>query len=96
MVGIATGTAMFVTALPSPSLPNPSHTTISAKQSKRGRIQKLVADANAACKEFYGLNKTLGRFNDADASDSEDSDDDRNDADLLHGNKDTCILEVKT
>ena len=88
---------MFLTALPPPSLPNPSYTTVSAKQSKRGRIQKLVADANAACKEFYGLNKTLGRFSDADGtSDSEDSDEDRNDSDLFHGNKDTCILEVNT
>lgn len=96
MVGIATGTAMYVTALPSPRLPNPSHTTISAKQSKRGRAQKLIADANAACKEFFGLNKTLGPVSDVDcASESEDSDEERIDADLLHGNKDTCILEVR-
>ena len=95
MVGIATGTAMYLTALPSPHLPNPSHTTINAKQSKRGRAQKLIADANAACKEFYGLNKMLGRVSDVDcASESEDSDEDRIDADFLHGSKDTCILEA--
>ncbi len=99
MVGVATGTAVFLTALPAPAPPTTSSSNISSKQSKRGRIHKLLAEAHASNKEHYGLNKSLNRVADAEGmkgaqTDSEDSDEDVNDLDLSAGNKDTCVLEV--
>lgn len=99
MVGVATGTAVFLTALPAPSLPTTSSSNISSKQSKRSRIQKLLAEAHASSKEHYGLNKVLTKVVDVEGvkesqTDSEDSDEDTNDLDLSAGNKDTCVLEV--
>ena len=55
MVGVATGTAVFLTALPSPSVP----TIGSSKQSKfQAQFQKVLADAHFANKEYYGLKTT--------------------------------------
>ena len=96
VVGVATGTAIFFSALPSPSLPTPSN-PISTKQSKRGRIQKLLIDSHAASLERYGLNKPLNKVNDVEESkwtDSDDTDEDANDLDLTAGNKDSCVIEV--
>lgn len=97
---MATGTAIYFSALPSPSLPTPSNPTISTKtQSKRGRIQKLLVDAHAASKERYGLNKALGKVNDIEEprwTDSDDTDEDANDLDLTAGNKDSCVIEVNS
>lgn len=98
VVGVATGTAIYFSALPSPSLPTPSNSSISSKQSKRGRIQKLLIDAHAASKERYGLNKALGKVNDVEEpkwTDSDDTDEDANDLDLTAGNKDSCVIEVR-
>lgn len=96
VVGVATGTAIFFSALPSPLLPTPSN-PISTKQSKRGRIQKLLIDSHTASKERYGLNKPLNKVNDVEESkwtDSDDTDEDANDLDLTAGNKDSCVIEV--
>lgn len=100
MVGVATGTAVFLSALPAPSLPLPSNSNIAAKQSKRGRVQKMLVEAHSASKDHYGLNcKTPGKVSEVDPStkwaDSSSSDEDvNNDLDLSTGNKDACILEV--
>ena len=100
MVGVATGTAVFLSALPPPALPTTSNSNITSKQSKRGRIQKLISEAHANSKDHYGLNKALNKVLDMEGlkgqTDSEDSDEDANDLDLSTGNKDTCVLEVET
>ena len=90
VVGVATGTALFLSALPSPSLPTPSNPSISSKQSKRGRINKLLIEAHATSQERYGLNKQLNKVNDMEETDSDDT----NDLDLTAGNKDSCVIEV--
>ena len=94
VVGVATGTALFLSALPSPSLPTPSNPSISSKQSKRGRINKLLIEAHATSQERYGLNKQLNKVNDMEETDSDDTDEDANDLDLTAGNKDSCVIEV--
>ena len=95
VVGVATGTALFLSALPSPSLPTPSNPSISSKQSKRGRINKLLIEAHATSQERYGLNKQLNKVNDMEeTTDSDDTDEDANDLDLTAGNKDSCVIEV--
>lgn len=99
MVGVATGTAVFISALPAPSLPATASSNIpTSKLTKRGRIQKLIAEAHASSKEHYGLNKILSKVVSEEGSkgqtDSEESDEEVNDLDLSAGNKDTCVLEV--
>ncbi|XP_057366320.1 C2 domain-containing protein 5-like isoform X1 [Daphnia carinata] len=97
VVGVATGTALFLSALPTPSLPKPSNPSISSKQTKRGRIHKLLIEAHAASQERYGLNKQLNKVNDVEEpkwTDSDDTDEDANDLDLTTGNKDTCVIEI--
>ncbi|XP_046438601.1 C2 domain-containing protein 5-like isoform X4 [Daphnia pulex] len=97
VVGVATGTALFLSALPTPSLPTPSNPSISSKQSKRGRINKLLIEAHATSQERYGLNKQLNKVNDMEETkwtDSDDTDEDANDLDLTAGNKDSCVIEI--
>ncbi|EFX89381.1 hypothetical protein DAPPUDRAFT_40738 [Daphnia pulex] len=97
VVGVATGTALFLSALPTPSLPTPSNPGISSKQSKRGRINKLLIEAHATSQERYGLNKQLNKVNDMEETkwtDSDDTDEDANDLDLTAGNKDSCVIEI--
>lgn len=97
MVGVATGTAIYLSALPPPSLPTPSNPSVPSKQSKRGRIQKLLMEAYSASKERYGLNKALSKVTDVEEpkwTDSDESDEDANDLDLTAGNKDSCVIEV--
>ena len=48
MVGLATGTAVFLSALPAPTLPMLGTTNITSKQTKRSRIQKMLAEAHTA------------------------------------------------
>jgi len=99
MVGVATGTAVFLSALPTPSLPLPSNSNIAAKQSKRSRVQKMLVEAHTASKDHYGLNcKVPAKDIEAEETkwaDSSSSDEDvNNELDLSSGNKDACILEV--
>lgn len=99
VVGVATGTAIYLSALPPPSLPTPSNPSVPSKQSKRGRIQKLLMEAYSASKERYGLNKALSKVADVEEpkwTDSDESDEDANDLDLTAGNKDSCVIEVAT
>ena len=95
MVGVATGTAMFLSALPAPSLPTLGISNITSKHSKRSRIQKLLNDAHSASKEHYGVKSLkVGDLEGVKWTDSEDSEEEVNDLDLSAGNKDTCVLEV--
>jgi len=98
MVGLATGTAVFLSALPAPTLPMLGTTNITSKQTKRSRIQKMLAEAHTASLDHYGLkahtNKVSGDVDATKWTDSEDSEEELNELDLSAGNKDTCIIEI--
>ena len=62
MVGIATGTAVFLSALPLISLPTVGTTHLASKQSKLMHIQKILSEAHATNKDFYGVKQTSKVF----------------------------------
>ncbi|XP_069698681.1 C2 domain-containing protein 5 isoform X5 [Periplaneta americana] len=98
LVGLATGTAVFLTPLPLPAVPKVSAGNSWADDKKLAEIQKLLQDTVKKNRELYQLKPLIeselqsnGRVT---ASDTEDSDDELPDLDLAAGNKDTCVLEV--
>ena len=58
MVGVATGTAVFLSALPTPSVPSVGSANPASKQAKLAQFQKILADAQNANREHYGLKST--------------------------------------
>ncbi|XP_059621362.1 C2 domain-containing protein 5 [Phlebotomus argentipes] len=95
MTIVATGTAVYLSALPTAVQPK----IVGAGQSwsnpeKLSEIQKTLQDTIEKNREIYQLKS----FGDIDAtrplSESEESDDELAEMDLNVGNKDACILEV--
>ncbi|KDR22889.1 uncharacterized protein LOC110841472 isoform X2 [Zootermopsis nevadensis] len=98
LVGLATGTAVFLTPLPMPPIPKVSAGNSWADDKKLAEIQKLLQDTVKKNRDIYQLKPLIelefqsnGRVS---ASDTEESDDELPDLDLATGNKDTCVLEV--
>ncbi|XP_023709437.1 C2 domain-containing protein 5 isoform X3 [Cryptotermes secundus] len=98
LVGLATGTAVYLTPLPMPPVPKVSADNTWADDKKLTEIQKLLQDTVKKNREVYQLKPLIelefqsnGRI---PASDTEESDDELPDLDLATGNKDTCVLEV--
>ncbi|KAJ8934881.1 hypothetical protein NQ314_013160 [Rhamnusium bicolor] len=90
IIGIATGTAMFLSSLPSPVLPKLVSDQMSDDK-KLANFQKLLYDTVKKNKEIYQIKDDVqnGRI----LSDDE-SDDEPVSVDLSTGNKDCCVLEV--
>ncbi|GAB0096729.1 C2 domain-containing protein [Sergentomyia squamirostris] len=94
MTIVATGTAVYLSALPPAVCPK----IIEAGQSwsnpeKLNEIQRSLQDTIEKNREIYQL-KSFGDVEPRPLSESEESDDELADMDLTVGNKDACILEV--
>ena len=98
LVGLATGTAMFLSPLPSPPVPTITAGNSWSDERRLLEVQRTLAETVKRNREIYQLKPfvegdvpTNGRCN---QSDTEDSEDDLPDLDLAVGNKDTCVMEV--
>ncbi|ODN03838.1 C2 domain-containing protein 5 [Orchesella cincta] len=95
MVAVATGTAMYVTALPPPGVPIITAGNLKTDAQKVLQYQKVVQEAYDRNRQHYDLKSVSSPANGrhSGSSDGEDSDDDEN-SDIQCGTKDTYILEV--
>ncbi|XP_076063001.1 C2 domain-containing protein 5 [Oratosquilla oratoria] len=101
LVGVATATAVFLSALPPPNALR-VHAASSGydDEKKRLEVQRLLQEAMITNKEMYGvkINSSntdgLDELNCSKGSDTDDSEDDMPDMDLSSGNKDTYVLEL--
>ncbi|XP_011298322.1 C2 domain-containing protein 5 isoform X3 [Fopius arisanus] len=96
VIGMAVGTAVFLTALPVPSVPKIASGNTWHNEEQLGDIQKNLIETVKKNREYYRL-KPLADIENGRAmttSDTDESDDDLPDLDLGAGTKDACILEV--
>lgn len=94
LIGIATGTALFLSPLPSPSMPK----LVSDRPSDEEKLTKLQRQLHSVIrknKEVYQLKQDDGQ-NGKILSDTDDSEDEQISLDYSMGNKDCCILEVNS
>ncbi|XP_068082905.1 C2 domain-containing protein 5 [Anabrus simplex] len=106
MVGLATGTAVFLSPLPSPPIPKVSAGNSWSDERKLVEVQKQIQEAVKKNREIYQLKpvpdqgssffqepetQSNGRLA---ASDTEESEDELPELDLAAGNKDTCVFEI--
>lgn len=89
LVGIATGTAVFLLPLPPPPLPKVIGGTVNTED-----MQKRLVETVKQNKEIYELKDQEVIQQPKLLSDTEESDDEKSALDLTLGNKDSCILEV--
>lgn len=98
LIGLATGTAIFLTALPNPPIPKISAGNSWKDNKKLSEMQKQLQETVKKNRDLYQLKSFVEidpHINGRPVSeDTDDSDDDLPDLDLSLGNKDTCILEV--
>lgn len=101
MALIATGTAVYLTALPPPSVPKIVAGNSWNDMAKLKELQKSLQDTVERNREIYQL-KSLDpdlqngkqHQQQQQQSDTDDSDDEIQEIDLTTTNKDTCVLEV--
>lgn len=98
MALVATGTAVYLSALPQPAVPKIIAGNSWADSEKLLELQKSIQETVERNREFCQLkhlnevfinNKSL-----AQPDDSDDSEEEMMDLDLTHGNKETCMLEL--
>eukprot|EP00092_Neocalanus_flemingeri_P010834 GFUD01011666.1.p1 GENE.GFUD01011666.1~~GFUD01011666.1.p1 ORF type:complete len:988 (+),score=330.13 GFUD01011666.1:124-3087(+) len=90
LVALATGTAVYLSALPSPDMPKVLDTTCQVQDpSHLAKLQTKLKEKVEANKEYFGL---VGG-NPRDATDAE-VEEKGAELELSAGNKDTCVLEV--
>lgn len=94
LVGVATGTAVFLIPLPPPPLPKLIAGNVTTEEKKLSEMQKLLVDTVKKNKEIYELKDQEYLQNTKFISDAEESDDEKGNLDLSAGNKDSCVLEV--
>lgn len=90
---VATGTALFITALPVPQVPKIVAGNSWTDKQKLNELQKKLQETFERYQEIYQL-KPLDQDMLDKSSDTDDSDEEGVDVDLNCGNKDTCVLEV--
>ena len=91
LVVLATGTAVFLAALPPPAVPKVSDTT--SKEGNKAHIAKLqtkIQEKVEKNKEHFGL---VG-MNNKDNSSEVEAEEKTADIELCAGHKDTCVLEL--
>lgn len=95
IIGMAVGTAVFLTALPTPSIPQIASGNSWHKEEQLAEIQKTLVETVKQNREFYRL-KPVGDIENGrvTTSDTDESDDDLPDLDFSVGPRDTCVLEV--
>jgi len=90
LVALATGTAVYLSALPSPDIPKVLDTTCKVQDNPHlERLQNKLKDKVDANKEYFGLVEASAK----DITEG-DVDDKGTELELSAGNKDTCVLEV--
>ncbi|XP_065349895.1 C2 domain-containing protein 5 isoform X1 [Cloeon dipterum] len=93
IVGIATGTALFLTPMPAPPIPKLIASKTNNSRLSLTEVQKRLQDACRNNREIYGV--VPNQEKDANSgSESEESDEDLPALELASGNKDACIIEV--
>lgn len=94
---VATGTAVYLSALPPPSVPKIVAGNSWADTDKLNELQKSIYDTVERNREFshlkiinnHSYNKSL-----AQPDDSDDSEEDIIDIDITYGSKEACVLEL--
>ncbi|XP_053697644.1 C2 domain-containing protein 5 isoform X2 [Sabethes cyaneus] len=98
MALVATGTAVYLSALPAPTVPKLLAGNSGADVDKLNELQKTICNTVERNREFSHLkvvndsninNKSL-----AQPDDSDDSEEDVMDMDITYGNKEACVLEL--
>ncbi|XP_013111415.2 C2 domain-containing protein 5 isoform X3 [Stomoxys calcitrans] len=90
---VATGTALFITALPVPQVPKIVAGNSWTDKQKLNELQKKLQETFERYQDVYQLRPLDHDMLDK-SSDTDDSDEEGVDIDLNCGNKDTCVLEV--
>ncbi|KAI4485363.1 hypothetical protein M0804_006868 [Polistes exclamans] len=96
IIGMAVGTAVFLTALPNPSIPQIAAHNSWHNEEQLVEIQQILSNTVKKNIEFYQL-KPIGDNETGRAvttSDTDDSDEDLPELDVALGSRDACILEV--
>ncbi|XP_076669957.1 C2 domain-containing protein 5 isoform X2 [Andrena cerasifolii] len=95
IIGMAVGTAVFLAALPAPSIPQIASGNSWHKEEQLAEIQKTLVATVIKNREFYRLKPVVDVENGrVTTSDTDESDEDLRDLDFSVGTRDTCILEV--
>jgi len=90
LVALVTGTAVYLSALPSPDIPKVLNTTCQVQDpTNLAKLQTKLREKVEANKEYFGL---VG-VNPKDNTEAE-VEDKGSELELSAGNKDTCVLEV--
>ncbi|XP_011685884.1 PREDICTED: C2 domain-containing protein 5 [Wasmannia auropunctata] len=98
VIGMAVGTAVYLTALPPPTIPQIASGNSWHNEDQLGEMQKSIVDTVKKNREFYRL-KPIG-VNEVEngripsTSDTDESDEDLPELDLGLGTRDACVLEV--
>ncbi|XP_059489511.1 C2 domain-containing protein 5 isoform X3 [Neocloeon triangulifer] len=93
LVGIASGTAVFLTPMPAPPIPKLTASKNNNSRLSLAEVQKRLQDACRNNREIYGVIPNQEKDCNSE-SDSEESDEDLPALELASGNKDACIIEV--
>ena len=95
IIGMAVGTAVFLAALPAPTIPQIASGNSWHKEEQLAEIQKTLVATVIKNREFYRLKPVVDVENGrVTTSDTDESDEDLRDLDFSVGTRDTCILEV--
>jgi hypothetical protein len=95
---LATGTAVYLSALPAPLVPLIVPGNQWSDSDKLAELQRSLQDTVEKNRELYEL-KTLQEYELSNkvlntTDDTDDSDDEANELDLNSGNKEACVLEI--
>nr|XP_033334736.1 C2 domain-containing protein 5 isoform X1 [Megalopta genalis]XP_033334737.1 C2 domain-containing protein 5 isoform X1 [Megalopta genalis]XP_033334738.1 C2 domain-containing protein 5 isoform X1 [Megalopta genalis] len=95
IIGMAVGSAVFLTALPTPSVPQIASGNSWHKEEQLAEIQKTLLETVKKNREFYRLKPVADVENGrVPTSDTDESDEELPDLDFSVGTRDTCVLEV--
>ncbi|KMQ92062.1 c2 domain-containing protein 5-like isoform x4 protein [Lasius niger] len=98
IIGMAVGTAIYLTALPPPTIPQIASGNSWHNEEQLAEMQKSIVETVKKNREFYHL-KPIG-VNEVEngrvpsTSDTDESDEDLPELDLGLGTRDACVLEV--
>ncbi|XP_050454460.1 C2 domain-containing protein 5 isoform X2 [Cataglyphis hispanica] len=98
IIGMAVGTAIYLTALPPPTIPQIASGNSWHNEEQLAEMQKSIVETVKKNREFYRL-KPIG-INEVEngrvpnTSDTDESDEDLPELDLGLGTRDACVLEV--
>ncbi|XP_076290248.1 C2 domain-containing protein 5 isoform X1 [Lasioglossum baleicum] len=95
IIGMAVGSAVFLGALPTPSVPQIASGNSWHKEEQLAEIQKTLLETVKKNREFYRLKPVADVENGrVPTSDTDESDEELPDIDFSVGTRDTCVLEV--